>query len=414
MATAFHLALLAPVALALTSSALTYWQGWRYFSEDGFSGDSFSGERARSEPVGEPVEEGASVIVPLRGLPEGIDQLLETLLSEEGAKEVIVAVEEPGDPAATYVQDTAEDRDGLRLAVAEETRPGGGRSREEGQAQREATGKIANLAAGASKAGGDLLVFVDADVRLRPGMIRDLLRPLSAQKVGLVFGAQVGAKSPGAPSVFSHMFMNDSAMLYGAAARRGQLPGAAGALMATRREVLEAVGGLSQFSDKIAGDIPLGQAVREAGFDLRLLRRPVPVGGEPETWGAVMRRQHRWMVTIQAFLPSFAAYVAAASLPVTWSLLFCAVAAWRGALLGVGLGALGLSLLWRGASAAVVGAGLAGDRGLLARPDVLLIGELIWVGVFLWSLASKRVWWAGRQFEVGPGGTKRLIETSAP
>jgi len=53
MATVLHLALLAPVALALFSSALTYWQGWTYFSE--------------KEPKIDTAIPGASVIVPLRG-----------------------------------------------------------------------------------------------------------------------------------------------------------------------------------------------------------------------------------------------------------------------------------------------------------------------------------------------------------
>lgn len=387
MVSVLHFALLIPAALALAGSVLNYWQGWAYFSE----------EKAHPEST----DGGASVIVPLRGAPPGIEGLLDDLLEEDGAEplEVIVAVEEADDPAVARVQEIAQTRDQLHLVVAEEEGAPG-------------TGKIANLIAGVSRATCDRLIFVDADVHLQPGILRDLLRPLAKSSVGLVFAAPVGANSPNLPAAFGHLFVNDSALLNGAAARRGDLPGATGALMATRREVLEAVGGLSKFADKIVMDIPLGQAVKDAGFDLHLLRRPIRVGGQPESWTDVLRRQHRWMVAIRAFVPSFTAYATVASLPQTWSLLFLGVALLRDASVGVGLGGLGLVCLWKIGSQALVNARLARDKGLWPRLWIALVAELVWLTVFLWSLVSGRVHWAGRRFEVGADGSKSLIETS--
>lgn len=387
MASVLHVALLVPVALALVASALTYWQGWAYFA----------GEQRHFELT----EGGASVILPLRGVSPGIEELLNNLLQESGVEplEVIVAVEEAGDPAVKHVRELAETRDQLHLVVAEEEGASG-------------TGKIANLIAGVSRSTYDRLIVVDADVHLQPGVLRDLLRPLSDSSVGLVFAAPVGANSPNLPAAFSHLFVNDSAVLNAAGARRGDLPGATGALMATRRTVLDAVGGLSRFADKIVMDVPLGQAVTEAGFNLHLLRQPIGVGGGPESWTDVLRRQHRWMVAIRAFVPSFTVYVVTVQLPQTWSLLFLGVAILRGVFVNVGLGALGLVLLWKIGSQAYINARIACDRGLWPRLWIVLAAEIIWVVVFVWSLLSNRVHWAGRQFEVEADGTKNLINAS--
>jgi cellulose synthase/poly-beta-1,6-N-acetylglucosamine synthase-like glycosyltransferase len=385
MMTVFYFALLVPVALALVSSAVAYWQGWSYFSE-GESGN-------------EPMVDGASVIVPVRGAPEGLADLLKNLLSQEGVRplEVIVAVEETDGRAALYVRRLAEKHERLQVVVAEEK----GVS---------ATGKIGNLIAGVSQATHDRLAFVDADVRLEPGALRALLRPLSDPSLGVSFAAQVGAESPNLPTAFSHIYVNDSAFQQAAAAWRGDPPSAVGAFLATRRDVLDSVGGLTAFADQIVMDIPLGQAAKEEGYDLYMLRRPVRVGGSPESWADVLQRQHRWMVSIKAYIPSFAAYIALAALPETWSLLFLAGAILRDVHIGTGLLAFGIVLVWKVGSAAFANAVLAHDRGLWPRLWVALIGEMIWLSVFLWSLASTRVYWAGRAFDVGSDGTKRLIE----
>ncbi len=255
-------------------------------------------------------------------------------------------------------------------------------------------------------------MFIDADVEVGPRAVREALEPLSDSSVGLIFAAQVGAHSPNLPSAFNHVFVNDSAFLHGAAAYRDELPGAVGAFMATRRDVLEAVGCLSRFADQIVMDIPLGQAVREVGYQRRLLRRPVRVGGGPESWGEVLRRQHRWMVTIRAYLPRFPAFALGVSLPQTWSLAFLAVAAARGTYLEVGLLTLGVVLAWKAGSLAFANRWLIWDRGLWPRLWVTLFAEILWFSVFLWSLVTKRVTWAGHRFEVAPDGTKKLLEAS--
>lgn len=385
MASALHVALFVPVALALVASALTYLQGWAYFAEE------------KRHP--ELTDGGASVIVPVRGVSPGIEGLLDDLLQESGVEplEVIVAVEEAGDPAVAPVQELAETRDHLRLVVSEEEGAQG-------------TGKIANLIAGVSRATYDRLVFVDDDVHIPKGILQDLLRPLSDSSVGLVFAAPVGANSPNLPAAFGHLFVNDSALLNGAAARRGDLPGATGALMATRRKVLDAVGGLPRFANKIVMDVPLGQAVKDVGFDLHLLRQPIGVGGQPESWTDVLWRQHRWMVAIRAFVPSFTSYVVMVLLPQTWSLVFLGVAVFRGAFVNTALGVLGLVILWKVVSHALINAGLVHDKDLWPRLWIALVAEIVWFVVFLWSLLSNRVHWAGRRFEVEADGTKNLID----
>lgn len=401
MASAIHLALLAPVAFALVTSALTYWQGWTYY----LGGEPYS----EGEPQSEPVPKGVSVIVPLRGATEGLERFLDDLLRQRGAQplEVIVAVEETGDPAAFRVRELAKSRDGLRLVVAEEAQAEGLGIEGTGA---EGTGKIASLIGGVHEATHDHLAFVDADVHLAPEALQRLVRPLSDPSVGVAFAAQVGAKSPNLPAAFNHIFVNDSAFTNWAAAQRDGLPGAVGAFMATRRDVLESVGGLQAFADQIVMDIPLGQAAQEAGYELYLLRKPVRVGGHPEMWTEVLRRQHRWMVSIRTYVPSFPAVALATSLPETWSLLFGAWAILQGTFLGAAVLAIGLVLGWKVGSAAFVNWAVARDEGLWPWLWVALFAELIWLGVFLWSLASSRVYWAGRRFEVGTGGSKRLIE----
>lgn len=120
----------------------------------------------------------AVVILPIRGLDDGLDENLRAILSQSyPAYRVLVVVDDSKDPVATHSRDVAKEfpKVGLETVVSEES---------------ELRGKVNALRSGLSHLDprDEVIVFADADIRPGPDWLRQLVQPLADPSVGVATG----------------------------------------------------------------------------------------------------------------------------------------------------------------------------------------------------------------------------------
>ena len=98
---------------------------------------------------------------------------------------------------------------------------------------------------------------------------------------------------------------------------------ALGAVMAVRRESLDQIGGFAAFADHLADDYQLGNRVARADWRIELCPVVVECWDPPKSWRAVWAHQLRWARTIRVCqpLPYFFSILSNATLwPLLWAL----------------------------------------------------------------------------------------------
>jgi ceramide glucosyltransferase len=166
------------------------------------------------------------------------------------------------------------------------------------------------------------LVFVDADVRLDGGVLRDVV---AASQAAVAYAHPVVAEPRGAGGWLEAAVVNYTTLAVQPILSRLGVDHLAGTLWAIRRPVLDAAGGFEAVRDSIADDISLGRRLRAAGARLVLSGWPVVTVQGHMTIAAFARHQLRWLRTWR--------HTAGATWPL--ALLFSSVVpAGAGALLG--------------------------------------------------------------------------------
>jgi ceramide glucosyltransferase len=376
-----HLAMLLPMLLALLALGMNHCLAWSFFARAG----------QRPHPAESPP---AAIVMPVRGLDQAAEANFQSLFVQDypNAYEVIFAVEDLDDPAIPVIQQMIRQHPGVQ-----------GRLVFSGAPEVVATGKIRNLIAGFAESRGELVVFVDSDVHLPPTLLRDAAGCVADPAVGLAFAAPVCEGPECWAAALHNLAVNASALQYVASAARGRLTAAVGALMVSRREVIEHIGGLEPLGGRVVGiDISLGQAVRRAGYAIRLLPQPARIYHACDTLGRVWRQMQRWLVTIRRYYPAFPIAVVVAALPLWWSLLFVGVALLRGQYVGAGLALVAGVLAAQVAAAGLINTMLVHDSKLWRYLWVASLSELCFLPIFVHSLLTSRVYWRGRWVRVNP------------
>lgn len=342
-----------------------------------------------------------SVVRPVRGTSPELESNLESTLTcgYHGPLELLCCIETPDDPAALVIESLrSRYPDRVRLVI----------SHGEGSI----FGKHANLIAGAHAARHEVLICSDADVWWPPGILAELIPPLSDPRIGGATAVFWQEPKAGAASRLMAEFVAAYGYAPNLAARYlRMLPNAIGGLMAFRLDYLESLGGFAAIiHDKISDDGALGNAVRAAGRELYLCRQPFLVRRSEGAISAVAANVHRWMLMFKG--------------QGTWAYFqMLGVCPWfplgvwlLGSLLGWGAMPLGTllvlalliavsELLWGRIttsrycpfeSARHLGAG---------RPLAGLLFAITWLGALLWPLTV----WGSRRYRVPLGGRARLL-----
>jgi ceramide glucosyltransferase len=165
--------------------------------------------------------------------------------------------------------------------------------------------KIEKLNAALPHATGEVLLFVDDDVALRPTTLTTLIPYLDTERAGAVFGLACYTAWHNLPSSLMSAFVNGNALLsYIPLTYLTEPFTITGHCFALRRTVFDAAGGFTNMTDRIDDDHELARRLRRLG--LRAIQSPLiyDVENRFATLADYAKQMRRWFVfPQQAMMP---------------------------------------------------------------------------------------------------------------
>jgi len=328
-----------------------------------------------------------SVMKPLCGDEPGLAAALASGLAQDyPAFQVVFGADDPADPALAVV------------AALPPPPPGGEVTVVTGPTGPQRNRKVANLLAMWPRVRHEVVVVADADVRVDPAYLDDLVAPLADPRVGVVTSLYVAHPGAGRVSRLAALGINHGFLPSALVARAlGREDGCFGATIAIRRAVLEQGGGLAALADLLADDWALGAIARRQGLRIALSARPVEILVNESGWRALFQHELRWARTIAA-IDRKGALASVVTQPVALALL--------GVLLS---GGTVPALLLLGLAAGVRLAAVRAEEAALGLPRCglgdLALREILSFAVYAVASAGRTVVWRGRRFVVRRDGT---------
>ncbi len=263
--------------------------------------------------------------------------------------------------------------------------------------------KISNLSQLRQYANGEIIVFVDSDIRVTPDYLKTIIAPLQNPKLGVVTCGYFDHDPQGlgaALSAFGRCLDFIPSILIARMLDRG-LKFAIGPTIAIRAEVLDQTGGFELAKNRIGDDYRVGYEAWAAGYGVELSRYLLQNDCAQESVSSLFWREVRWLRTIR--MNRGAQYYGMVfTFGTVYSFLFGLVSgAWW---------SLGLFLvvwLTRVAQTQICFRLMQAprlNRWLLVLPLRDAMSFLIWV----FGCLGREISWRGRKLEVGPGG--KLVE----
>ena len=372
-------------ALAALGLALVFWQ-W-------LAAVRFPLHRRGPDSAFSP---GITLLKPLKGADATSRDSLQSWFRQDyaGPVQILFAVAEAADPAVPVVRQLLAEHPGVNAQLVV-CGPLVG-----------ANAKVAKLAQLERLAQHGLLLVSDADVRVPPDFLANVVQPLAEPKNGLVCCFYRLANPVTAAMRWEAVAINAdfwSQVLQSATLK--PLDFALGAVMLARRGAVAEFGGFAALADCLADDYQLGHRIAARGHGIALCPVVVECWDAPAGWRAVWNHQLRWARTIRVCQPApyFFSVLANGSI---WALALLAVAAAKpspGLALAAGAGLL-------------VRIGLAQDlqrrftpaRRLVSPAWLVPVKDVLNFGLWLGAFAGNTIEWRGRRMRLKPDGT--LVE----
>jgi len=259
---------------------------------------------ARSAPVSGPV----SVLKPLCGDDGHLYENLRTFCRQDHARfEILCGVRDGADPAAAVVERLMREFPQVELRLIVDDRSIG------------TNRKVSNLANLLRHAKHETLVIADADVNVDRHCITAITAALENPTVGLVTCLYRAVASSRVSSRLAAMFVNEwffpSAL---AGAHLEELRHAFGAMIACRRDTVEAIGGFAAVADHLADDYMIGRLVHRLGLRIVLSPYLVDTVIADASPRALALHELRWARTFRTVRPvSYAGSLLTFGIPVS-------------------------------------------------------------------------------------------------
>ena len=312
-----------------------------------------------------------------------------------GQIQILFGVADAGDPVCPIVRELIEKNPGrdAQLVVCAESLG--------------ASGKVSTLIQLERLAKHPLILVSDADVRVPPDFLANLAAPLRDPKTGLVNCFYRLANPATAAMRCEAIAINAdfwSQVLQSASLK--PLDFALGAVMLTRRKLLEDIGGFRALAGCLADDYQLGHRIAKNGHHIALCPVVVECWDAPMDWGDVWKHQLRWARTIRVCqpVPYFFSILSNATL---WPLLWLIASPVLSKTLCAPLAALAL-LLIRIVIAQNLQRRFLPARDKLAPPWLVPVKDLLQAAVWMGAFLGNTVEWRGQKMRLRRDGT--LIE----
>jgi ceramide glucosyltransferase len=353
---------------------------------------------ARRPPPPRTVWPPVTVLKPICGLEKGLEENVRTTCGQDYPEfQIVLSVQRKDDPALPLLRRIQEEFGAARVdVVVDET-------------QTAPNGKIRNLLGALPFARHDVLVISDSDVRLPPDYLKAIVAPLDEPGVGCActFYRAISADrwyEALEQLTFNTDFVPSLVFAHVTGAARFLL----GASTAIRRRMLEEIGGLAALADYLVEDYEMGRRILATGRRIAMIPRfvesRVDLQGLRQWW----THQVYWDQNTRAANPwGLFGTVFVRSVP--FGVLFASARLFD----RLGLAVLGMALVFRLGTAAVLLAWGLGDRPSLRRLGLLplrdVAGLVSWVLAFAWPT----VVWRGEKFFLTRDGRMVPRERSA-
>jgi len=373
-------------ALALLSLALVFWQ-W-------LAAARFPLHRRVTDLSFAPA---ISLLKPLKGCDATTAESLQSWFNQNytGPVEILFGVADAGDPVCKIVRELIEKNPGrdAQLTVCAESLG--------------ANGKVSTLIQLERLAKHPLILVSDADVRVPPDFLANIAAPLRDPKAGLVNCFYRLANSATTAMRCEAVAINAdfwSQVLQSASLK--PLDFALGAVMLTRRKLLEEIGGFTVLANCLADDYQLGHRIAQNGHRIALCPVVVECWHPPMSWRGVWKHQLRWARTIRVCqpVPYFFSILSNATL---WPLLWLIASLVLSKTFYFPLIAVAC-LLVRMGLAQNLQRRFMQSRDNLAPPWLVPLKDLLQAAVWLGAFLGNTVEWRGQKKRLRRDGT--LIE----
>jgi len=227
-----------------------------------------------------------TLLKPIKGLEDDFEDNLRSVLSQDysGARQVIFSSTEQDDPgmhAARRIADEFPDLDCLFVL----SEPDFGYNP-----------KVANMQGAIEHARHELVLQTDANVRMRPGYLQELVAELLDEEADMIGSLVVGAGEQSAGSALDNVQLTCfTAPGMCIAQEIAHIPCIVGKSMLFRRSALEDVGGLASVKDLLAEDFMLAGYFERARKKVVLSPTTITSVSAHATVDAFMARHARWL-----------------------------------------------------------------------------------------------------------------------
>jgi ceramide glucosyltransferase len=338
-----------------------------------------------------------TLLKPLRGCDATTAESLQSWFDQNypGQIQFLFGVADADDPACPIVRELIEKNPGrdAQLVFCAESLG--------------ANGKVSTLIQLERLAKHPLILVSDADVRVPPDFLANIAAPLRDPKTGLVNCFYRLANPVTAAMRCEAIAINAdfwSQVLQSASLK--PLDFALGAVMLTRRKLLEDIGGFRALAGCLADDYQLGHRIAKKGHHIALCPVVVECWDAPMNWRDIWKHQLRWARTIRVCqpLPYFFSILSNATL---WPLLWLLASPVLSKSLCAPLVALAL-LLMRIIIAQNLQRRFMQSRHNLATPWLVPVKDLLQAAVWMGAFLGNTVEWRGQKMHLRRDGT--LIE----
>lgn len=247
------------------------------------------------------------------------------------------------------------------------------------------------------------LVLSDSDVLAERRLLRNVIAPLLDPRTGAVTCVYQGIPAGGMASLIEALGM--SVEMTSGVLVADMMEGmrfALGLVIASRRDVIEAFGGMRMTADFYSDDFVFGNEVWKAGYKVELSHEKVGHVLLPRSWRETLGDQLRWMKSTRYSRPA-GHFGTGLTFAVPFGILGL-VAAWAAGHPGLGVLLLAISLANRIVQSIVVGWGIVKDPRSLKYCWLYPLRDLVGFGTWVGSYLSRDFYWRGETYSFGRGG----------
>ena len=342
-----------------------------------------------------------TVLKPLHGLEPYLERNLESFFVQNYPDfELIFGVRDANDPALEVVEALRRKHPHVKTGVVLSGEP------------EYPNAKVFALEKMTPHANSPYLVITDSDVCVSPNCIREVIVPLLDQNNGVVTCLYRGLPAGGFWSRLEALGM--SIELPSGVLVANMLEGmkfALGPTMATRKDVLDQIGGLAALGQYCADDYVLGNLAHASGKQVVLSEHVVGHVAMNTSAHASLTHQVRWMRSTR-----FSRYAGHVGTGLTYAMPFGLLGLLAGVLMQnwqLGLGLFACSFFNRTIQAIAIGSFFIGDRESLKLCWLYPIRDLMGFGVWCASFMGSEIVWRNQRYRLLTGGKMVRVESGS-